>query len=291
MNIKAFRGYGTRAVAVAVVALCGCAQQQQTAQTPTEVIDATARTAVQIARDTQEIQNLMSRRAFYHSAGRNDLEFDLYAKRADISWGQNQGYRVGPDSIKADYVTDNIRDRNASLERLSKIYPELKNDPSKAGVGIFVMHTLSTPVIEIAGDGQTAKGVWYTPGAIGMVDKKGKLTGDWLWERYGVDFIKENGQWRFWHIVVFTDFLSPMGKDLQPPPEPVAAAPVGTEGKASSAQSASTGPRPFDIKVQNYASWSPTTVQQLQPRLPEPYRTFNETFSYGPPAGTPNSTK
>jgi hypothetical protein len=32
----------------------------------------------------------------------------LYAKRPDISWGQNQGFSVGPDSIKADYVTGNI---------------------------------------------------------------------------------------------------------------------------------------------------------------------------------------
>lgn len=263
--------------------LAGCGQQ------PTggaEVADTTARSQAQLARDVQEIQNLMSRRAFYHAAGRNDLEFELYAKRDDISWGQNQGFRVGPESIKADYVTDNYKNRNAELARLSKLYPQLKNDPANAGVGIFVMHTLSTPIIEIAGDGQTAKGMWYTPGAIGMVDAKGKLTGDWLWERYGVDFIKENGQWRFWHIVVLTDFLSPMGKDLQLPPAAVAAAPVGTEAKSTAAdsqQSAASGPRPFDIKVQNYAAWSPTTVPSITPRLPEPYKTFSETFSYGPP--------
>lgn len=260
--------------------LSGCAQRDAA-----EVVDATARSQAQLAREVQEIQNLMSRRAYYHSAGRNDLEFELYAKRDDISWGQNQGYRVGPASIKADYVEDNNKNRMAAVTRLSKIYPELKNDPANAGVGIFVMHTLSTPIIEIAGDGQTAKGVWYTPGAIGMVDDKGKLAGDWLWERYAVDFIKENGQWRFWHILVLTDFLSPMGKDLQPPPAAIAAAPVGTEGASSSnSQSASSGPRPFDIKTQNYAAWSPTTVPSIAPRLPEPYKTFSETFSYGPPA-------
>lgn len=274
------------AAAISGVSLLGCAQQQKAAETT----DTVARAAAQLARDVQDIQNLMGRRAFYHSAGHNEMEFELYAKRDDISWGQNQGFRVGPESIKADYVTDNYKNRNAELARLSKIYPELKNDPANAGVGIFVIHTLSTPIIEIAGDGQTAKGVWYTPGAIGGTDAKGKLTGNWLWERYAVDFIKENGQWRFWHILVFTDFLSPMGKDLQAPQGAIAnAAPVGTEIAAAqnqNSQSASSGPRPFDIKVQNYAAWTPTTVPTIAPRLPEPYKTFSETFSYGPPATT-----
>ncbi|HTP38151.1 MAG TPA: nuclear transport factor 2 family protein [Steroidobacteraceae bacterium] len=273
-------GVGCVVLAVAA-ALVGCAQQQSAPP-----VDTLAREQSQLALDRQDIQNLMSRRAFYHSAGRNDLEFALYANRPDISWGQNQGFRVGAASIKKDYVDDNIRNRTAELERLTRFYPQLKNDPGKVGAGIFVIHTLSTPVIEIAGDRQTAKGVWYTPGAIGMVDAKGKLTGDWLWERYAVDFIRENGAWRFWHILVLTDFLSPMGKDLQPPADAVAAAPVGTEGKgANKAQAtAANGPAPWDITTQNYTSWAPTTVQALAPRLPEPYKTFSETFSYGPPA-------
>jgi hypothetical protein len=158
------------------------------------------------------------------------------------------------------------------------------------GAGIFVMHTLSTPIIEVAGDDQTAKGVWYTPGAIAQCGRSGQwLTGNWLWERYAVDFIKENGQWRFWHILVLTDFGSPMGKDL--------AAASGQDdrcGRRSAAESKvatdaapCTGPsrsRSGHIATQNYAAWSPTTVPSIAPRLPEPYKTFSETFSYGPPA-------
>lgn len=276
----------TTIAATGAALLCSCAQQPQ-AQTPSETVDTTARAQADLARNVQEIANLMSRRAFYHSAGHNEMEFALYANRPDISWGQNQGFRVGPDSIKKDYVTDNYKNRNAELARLSKLFPQLKNDPANAGVGIFVIHTLSTPIIEVAGDGQTAKGVWYTPGAIGSVDAKGKLTGSWLWERYAVDFIKENGQWRFWHILVFTDFLSPMGKDLQPPMGPIGLmAPVGTEATAAKKPAATTAnaPNPFDIPTQNYVAWSPTTVPAISPRLPEPYKTFSETFSYGPPA-------
>jgi SnoaL-like domain len=269
--------------ALAVATLAGCSQSG------TDTVDATARAQALLARDVQAIQNLMSRRAFYHSAGRNDLEFALYSKRADISWGQNQGFQVGPATIKHYYVDGHVSAEKADLERMSKLYPQLNNDPSNLGAGSFVIHSLTTPIIEVAGDGQTAKGVWYTPGAIGITDAKGKLNGDWLWERYAADFIKEDGQWHFWHILVLTDFLSPMGKDLQPPPDAVAVAPVGSESKSGSNKAAMAtqvpaGSTQWTIVNENYKSWTATTVPTVAPRLPEPYRTFSETFSYGPPA-------
>ena len=277
---------------VLTMLLAGCAQNSAN---PTETVDVTARAAANLARDVQQIQNLMSRRAFYHSAGRNDLEFELYSKKQpDISWAQNQGFQIGPASIKKYYVDQHAANEVTDLARMTKLYPELKNDASHLNAGSFVIHTLTTPIIEVAGDGQTAKGVWYTVGAIGMTDAKGKLGGNWLWERYGVDFIKEDGQWHFWHIMVLTDFMSGMGKDLAPPPAMASAAPVGTESKAAAKSGsgaagggagggAGPGASPWDIQVGNYKSWAPTVSQQVLPRLPEPYKTFSETFSYGPP--------
>jgi hypothetical protein len=253
------------------LAVAGCAQQ------PVDSGDtAQLRADVTLARDVQQIQNLMSRRAFYHSAGRNDLEFELYAKSVvDISWGQNQGFQVGAATIKKFYVDENNANRKATLERMRKLFPQIKDDASNLGVGSFVIHSLTTPIIEVAGDGKTAKGVWYTPGALAMTDAKGKLGGNWLWERYAVDFIKEDGQWRFWHILVLTDFMSGMGKDIQV----IAEAPVGSEAAQKAA--AETASR-WTIVTQNYQSWAPTTAQLVAPRLPEPYKTFSETFSYGP---------
>jgi len=222
-----------------------------------------------LARDVLEIQNLMGRRAFYHAAGRNELEFAMFARRkSDISWGHNQGYWVGADSIRKYYVEQHAEAGRANLARMTRLYPELKNDPANVGAGDFVMHTLTTPVIEVAGDGQTAKGVWYTPGAVGVTDAQGRLTGAWLWERYAVDFIREDGQWRIWHFLVLTDFDVGMGRDIDP-----AAAHPGVPGAGES----------WDVNTKSYPRWSATTVPALMPPLPEPYRTFSETFSYGPP--------
>ena len=61
--------------------------------------------------------------------------------------------------------------------------------------GQMMQHTLATPVIEVAGDGQTAKGVWMSPGHEARV-MGGKLTAIWVWGTYGEDFIKEDGKWK-----------------------------------------------------------------------------------------------
>jgi hypothetical protein len=49
---------------------------------------------------------------------------------------------------------------------------------------------LLAPVIEIAGDGQTARGVWESPAVVGGS----------AWQRYGVDFIRTNAGWKIWHL-------------------------------------------------------------------------------------------
>lgn len=229
--------------------------------------------------DVLEIQNMMSLRAYYHAIGAQDKEFELYAKRPDITWGQNQGYRIGYEHIRAQYVENFARQRARNLEAMSKLYPEIKNSPENLGVGTFITHTLETPIIEVAEDGKTAKGMWHTIAAIGSAKADGTYSGSWELEKYGVDFIKENGKWRFWHITVVSDFSVGMGKDLAKA-ERVAAA-VGAEGVRASQPVSTALPR--DVNVEIYKQWGPTVVPQLFPRPPEPYRTFSETFSYGPP--------
>jgi hypothetical protein len=233
---------------------------------------------VQKLLDTHEIQNLMSRRAFYHSGGRNDLEFQNWSKRDDISWGQNQGFQIGQTSIKKYYVTEHLANQKKDLEKQTKLYPQLNNDEKNIGAGGFVMHSLTTPIIEVAGDGQTAKGVWYTPGALAMTNPNGTLDGMWMWERYAVDFIKEDGKWKFWHILILTDFAAGFGKPLETGFD---AAPIGNETRQVPKDMPQTK---WDIPIVNYYTWGPVTVQGVDPKLPEPYQTFSETFSYGPPA-------
>jgi SnoaL-like domain len=81
--------------------------------------------------------------------------------------------------------------------------------------GAMMQHTLAIPVIEIAGDGQTAKGVWMSPGhEAHTID--GKQTSIWCWGTYGEDFIKENGQWKIRNHHVYLNRMSGSPTGLTP---------------------------------------------------------------------------
>jgi hypothetical protein len=79
-----------------------------------------------------------------------------------------------------------------------RVVGELKMRP-----GGFTMHMAVAPIIEIAGDGQTARSIWFSPGCAG--DR-------WVWGVYMVDYVKEDGEWRFWHIIFSPFFRTPYNK-------------------------------------------------------------------------------
>jgi hypothetical protein len=234
------------------------------------------------ARDVHEIQNVMSLHEYYHSACRHQEELDaIWAqKAADVAFEEAlfQARFVGLDAIKTYYV-DFMRDTlfRSALGLTRTLFPQLKDDPEEElAFGLSYMHTLTTPVIEVAEDRKTAKGVWISPGFITMPTAE-KLQAYWHWDRYGVDFIREDGKWKIWHFFVGREFTTPYEKswvdsalDKEEPYQMALALfmewPGFTEPHAATLN-------PFD-------SYSPFKVATLKPRLPEPYKTFSETFSY-----------
>ena len=213
-----------------------------------------------------EVQNTMSKHAYYYGAGKIIEEYeDIWVKEggkyADTA---SKGGIVGIAKIKEMFVGMKDENEKKALEEISKIYPEIKNVPENLGVGTdLVIHTQTTPIIEVAGDGQTAKGVWYSPG-IGLTpyfkDGKVEVSGIFFWEKYGVDFVKEDGIWKIWHMQMVYDFLPAIDSkwtDIDNPDAPT----MGNSGW-----------RP--------ETWTPKTIPEISPRLPEPYYTFSETFSY-----------
>lgn len=246
---------------------------------------AALRYQAQSARDVQDIQNLMSRRAMLHSIGHNEEELELWSRKREIRWAQNGGCWIG-DDYRRYYVDVNFQMQKAQLAALSKSNPAIANDFARNRyVGSTVLHILSTPIIEIAGDGQSAKGFWYTPGVI-LSSPDGK-TGEGvnMWERYGVDFVREDGRWRFLHIEVITDFAYPFGGGLMTPVAGAPKADASNSGSEGSKQAPGPGAEGIDVPGPTIAramgeSWTPTRVPKLTPRLPEPYRTLGETFEY-----------
>ncbi|OGO20462.1 MAG: hypothetical protein A2144_00810 [Chloroflexi bacterium RBG_16_50_9] len=73
----------------------------------------------------------------------------------------------------------------------------------KTRPGGFTMHMAVGPVIEVAGDGKTAKGIWFSPGCAGNL---------WVWGVYMVDYVKEDDGWKFWHTIFTPFFRTPYEK-------------------------------------------------------------------------------
>ena len=134
----------------------------------------------------QEIKNVMGKYQVYHTPRTFWKTPELFAlKQPDVSveiamWG----VYTGAEQVKA-------------------VYQRIMVEPI---VGTMFEHDLTTSMIEVAGDGQTAKGVWFSPGHETPIKDK-KHQAHWCWGKYACDFIKEDGEWKIWHMHFYDSFM------------------------------------------------------------------------------------
>jgi len=196
-----------------------------------------------------EIQNLMGKYSYFHTAEMQEETVALWAKKAS--------------GIVADVPSFGLYKGHEGIRRLYVGAHQLFGEEGR--IGGMHMHTLTTPVIEVAGDGKTARGVWISPGhetsAIG-----GQPQAFWAWLKYGADFIKEDEQWKFWHLRVFGIFFTPYEKSWV---------------YQSYAEEKITIPDQYKPdKVTTYwTNYSTIAKQVLRPVPPEPYETWDNSMS------------
>ena len=154
----------------------------------------------------QACRNLMGKYAYYHTASRNIDYMTLWAKREDDYFLFPLGEYLGYEGLYDCYVKGHgDRSDPAFAQRLQ---------------GKLVIHAMDTAVIEVADDLKTAKAVFRCPGE----ETKSGHGGCWNWGSYEVEFIQEDGQWKFWHMVLWpmfdTDFYQPWTapRKMMPPP-------------------------------------------------------------------------
>lgn len=241
-----------------------------------------------------EVQNLMSRHEYYHAAGLNTEEVDaLWVARdgpnaetaafASPAWVMN-----GIETIRRAYGEENQRNRENALKTLAEIDPAIEDVPENCGAGHeWVMHTSTTPVIEVAGDGKTAKGVWYSPG-LGMLaafkDRKIAVSGSMFWEKYAGDFIVEDGVWKIWHLEMAYDLVPDLPQEMIAPIM-AALGDMAQTGPVEAIREAGERmgdelPPGFSKPAYSYPDYSLGRPGIIYPPLPEPYYTFSETSSY-----------
>lgn len=227
---------------------------------------------LQRAQDYCDIQNVFALHEYYHTTPTQEIDMIFAEKQPDVSFSQNWGEWVGLKSIKKYYKNESKEERQKKLEEIRKWHPDIPNDIKYADAGRMGFHMLTTPIIEVAEDRETAKGMWYTPGFMTMFNNKtGKWNAVWMYEKYAVDFIREDGKWKIWHFSVFMDFSCPYNKSWVDASE---------EQRLANAPAPTTSIKP-DLPPPGYKTYSTRGLWQM-PKPPEPYRTFSETFSYGP---------
>ena len=193
--------------------------------------------------DLHEIENLMGKYAYLHTARKHLDTMELFALNRDDIWVDVNGIGLfeGPEGIKRFFY-----DFHLALDGDAK--------------GQFNEHMQTTPVIEVAKDGQTARGIWMSPG-VETRRKKGKLQAYWCWGKYAVDFIKENGLWRFWHFTITTEIFSEYERSWV------------DHNSISVGQETGKPDKPSRVE---FVLYSPDYRSSLIPVPPEPYKTYKE---------------
>ena len=144
---------------------------------------------VQRLLDIQEIRNLMGKYEYYGFNNDPESIVAMFSTRPDAYVDcEGIGVLEGPAGIRKFFVD---------------WHKSLNGDVN----GVFSIHAVTTEVIEVAEDGRTARGIWISPGAEAKHSGEGTLESYWIWGKYTVDFIKEDGQWKFWKFRIPHDLL------------------------------------------------------------------------------------
>lgn len=188
-------------------------------------------------RDHQEICKLTSRYTHLYYMLRNEECPQLFAQRRDD-------------------VSIEIFDSGVfvGLEKVTSVYKAMTRNTTRPGW--LQQHLAVNPIIEISRDRQRARGLWHSPGIVSRFRKE-KLTAYWNWAKYDMQYVKEDGEWKFLSITARLQFQSPYHKGWVK--EPVA---------SSSGGFAELQP---DRPTTYHMPYNPYRINRFEPSPPEPF--------------------
>lgn len=226
--------------------------------------------------DRREIKNLMGKYVSSLLLNWEGKIFDsFWSKSEDVSLGFNNGYYKGADAVRGYF--DAVAQATALKSKtLQGIFPEKLgklSDEELYGVGPFEVKPLTSPYIITADDGMTGKGIWMVQGHNVDIETSGPVS-YWTWGSYAADFIKEDGQWKLWHVLYVEDIHCISGQDWASEQAPYPELP---EFKAIAGIKLPQPNVPMTVRE----IYSPARPLKMLPMIPKAYATFAETFSYG----------
>ena len=224
----------------------------------------------------REIRNVMGRISHDYAVKQEAEVYNRYfSRRDDVCLGLNNGYYKGAEAVSG-YYRALGQEIELSSRLIAAMFPEElggKTEEELYGVGLISYVPFESQVIEIADDGQSAKGIWNVRGSTSRLTVSGPVA-KWIFGWAAVDFVLEDGEWKILNLLLVYNVDHVCGTNFTEPDaefEPV-------EGFAAMADFKLPAP---NVPMTVMETFYPDRQVNRSPRVPEPYGTFTETFSYG----------
>ena len=192
-------------------------------------------------------------------------ELDQYWAQAvdDIVYAHGKEAFYGRESTYQYYIETPKQMCANGRENALKNYGMHFDPPD--GPGYRVHNVISSPVVEISGDGKTAQGIWMAHTFMSQMNSDGAAAPSFGLAKYGDEFCNENGAWKMWHRRDYVDAMLPC-KILDTPPY---------ENNIPA----------FDTDIKTIAQvgdmiYHPYSCTYREPAIPSPYETWDPAQSY-----------
>lgn len=144
------------------------------------------------------------------------------------------------------------------LEGVKKVYGGFLSEKNSMYPGFLGLHMTVNPIIEINKKGTRAKGLWHSHGSVTLRMGE-KLTSYWCLGKYDMEYVKEDGQWKFLKLIYRLTYMAPYEKGWVEEPQ-------GASIGAAHVKYPPDKPSTYHMPYNRYR------INVFQPPPPDPYK-------------------
>lgn len=107
------------------------------------------------------------------------------------------------------------------IEGVKKVFAgKFHEDRVKKIPGFMAAHMVVNPIVEINKEGTKARGIWFSHGCVSLPLDDNKLTAAWCFGKYDMEYVKEDGEWKFLKLAYRGIYMTPYHKGWLEDPMP-----------------------------------------------------------------------
>ena len=225
--------------------------------------------------DREEVLKVINKHSYYHAYEMrreelNDLWVRKPQNRRTASLSYNNGFFVGFEEIARHYVGYREQQRYAALAPFCDRDPSLSMTGDNLGLGAAAMDTSTIPLVYIAEDGYSARYLGYRLSFESTGKPDGTADSYMDMGLIHADLLKEDGEWKIWHLSLEHDHTITVGQNY-------AAVPV-RQPQEEDPLFVNLGTPTVSREVYDpFFGW-----ENMWYDMPKPYTTFSAEDGYGP---------